>query len=562
MHSSADPIAPPKAAPAGSAKPGHASHDDSHAEPGCGACGSGCGTAQPSPAAVAPTRSASAPAGTRFRIDEMDCASEESQIRRALEPVAGIRALGFQLAARTLVISAPPDVLSQALDAIRQAGFHPKPLPDEAKAGAGAAADDHGPSSGLPRLIAALVLATAAELAGLIFGEGQFVQWAEMALAAGAIALSGLGVYKKGITSLLRGQLTINTLMSVAATGAFLIGEWPEAGMVMALYAIAELIEAKSVDRARNAISSLMALAPEEAQVLQPDGSWAVRPVDQVEVGQQIRVRPGERLPLDGVVLRGTSAVNQAPVTGESIPVDKAAGDGVFAGTINETGELEVRVTAAASETTLARIIHAVEQAQGNRAPTQRFVDRFAAIYTPAVFAAAVAVAALGPWVMGWTWLDALYKALVLLVVGCPCALVISTPVTVVSALAAGARRGILIKGGTYLEQARNLRAVALDKTGTVTQGEPMLVHWSSLHDQAQDHARLAAALAQRSDHPVSRAIAQGLGEQPTAQVDDFEALAGRGVQGRVDGQRLALANHRLVQERGLGDAALERTLE
>ena len=496
----------------------------------------------------------------------MDCASEESQIRRALEPVAGIRALGFQLAARTLVISAPPDVLSQALDAIRQAGFHPKPLPDKAKAGAGAAADNHGASSGLPRLIAALVLATAAELAGLIFGEGQFVQWAEMALAAGAIALSGLGVYKKGIASLLRGQLTINTLMSVAATGAFLIGEWPEAGMVMALYAIAELIEAKSVDRARNAISSLMALAPEEAQVLQPDGSWAVRPVDQVEVGHQIRVRPGERLPLDGVVLRGTSAVNQAPVTGESIPVDKAAGDSVFAGTINETGELELRVTAGVSDTTLARIIHAVEQAQGNRAPTQRFVDRFAAIYTPAVFAAALAVAVLSPWLLGWTWLDALYKALVLLVVGCPCALVISTPVTVVSALAAGARRGILIKGGTYLEQARNLRAVALDKTGTVTQGEPKLVHWSSLQDQApdhaQDHARLAAALAQRSDHPVSRAIAQGLGQQPVAQVDDFEALAGRGVQGRVDGQRLALANHRLVQERGLGDAALERALD
>jgi Cd2+/Zn2+-exporting ATPase len=533
----------------------------------CCDAGSSC-QAVPLQPVAAPTRQA-LPAGARFRIADMDCASEEAQIRRALEPVAGVRALSFQLAARTLVISAPPEVLGQAIDAIRQAGFDPQPLPSEAAPGA-AEADGHSASSGLPRLIAALVLATAAELVALIFDESQVVQWLEMALAAGAIALSGLGVYKKGLASLLRGQLTINTLMSVAATGAFLIGQWPEAGMVMALYAIAELIEARSVDRARNAISSLMALAPDQAQVQQPDGSWAVRPVDQVEVGQQIRVRPGERLPLDGVVLRGSSAVNQAPVTGESIPVDKVAGDSVFAGTINETGELELRVTAGVSDTTLARIIHAVEQAQGKRAPTQRFVDRFAAIYTPAVFAAAVAVAVLSPWLLGWTWLDALYKALVLLVVGCPCALVISTPVTVVSALAAGARRGILIKGGTYLEQARNLRAVALDKTGTVTQGEPKLVHWSSLqdleHDQAQektpDHARLAAALAQRSDHPVSRAIAQGLGPQPAAQVDDFEALAGRGVQGRVDGQRLALANHRLVQERGLGDAALERALD
>jgi len=271
-----------------------------------------------------------------------------------------------------------------------------------------------------------------------------------------------------------------------------------------------------------------------------------------------VRIRPGERVPLDGVVTEGSSSINQAPVTGESLPVDKTAGDTVFAGTINETGELQFRVTAGASDTTLARIIHAVEQAQGTRAPTQRFVDRFAAVYTPAVFVLALAVAVLTPWLMGLTWLAGLYKALVLLVVACPCALVISTPVTVVSALASAARRGILIKGGTYLEDARNLKAIALDKTGTVTEGKPKLVAWSAVAGVAgvsdKDRvARLAAALAIRSDHPVSKAIAQGLalaGDTVGDAVTDFKALAGRGVEGAVGGRTHVLGNHRLIEER------------
>ena len=227
--------------------------------------------------------------------------------------------------------------------------------------------------------------------------------------------------------------------------------------MVMALYAIAELIEARSVDRARNAIKGLMALAPEEADVQQADGTWRTLKASEVPLAAIVRIRPGARVPLDGVVTAGNSAVNQAPVTGESIPVDKAMGDTVFAGTINETGELQFRVTAEATNTTLARIIHAVEEAQGTRAPTQRFVDKFAAIYTPTVFVMALGVALLTPWLMDWTWTQSLYKALVLLVIACPCALVISTPVTVVSALASAARRGILIKGGVYLEEARKI---------------------------------------------------------------------------------------------------------
>jgi Cd2+/Zn2+-exporting ATPase len=239
------------------------------------------------------------------------------------------------------------------------------------------------------------------------------------------------------------------------------------------------------------------------------------------------------------------------------MPVDKSVGDAVFAGTVNQTGAIEFRVTAAANDSTLARIIHAVEAAQGARAPMQRFVDRFAALYTPAVFAIAVAVAVLMPLLAGLPWLQAAYKALVLLVIACPCALVISTPITIVSGLAAAARKGILIKGGIYLEQARQIKAVALDKTGTVTEGKPRLVHRESLASAEVDVEALAASLAMRSDHPVSRAIAAGL---PAASVEvaDFEALPGHGVQGRVGGRRVLLGNHALLHARGLCDEALE----
>jgi len=278
-----------------------------------------------------------------------------------------------------------------------------------------------------------------------------------------------------------------------------------------------------------------------------------------------VRVRPGGRIPLDGTVTAGASAVNQAPVTGESLPVDKAVGDSVFGGTINETGELELTVTAAAQDSTLARIIHAVEQAQGKRAPTQTLIDRFAAVYTPTVFILALAVALLTPLLLDWTWLEALYKALVLLVIACPCALVLSTPVTVVSGLATAARRGILIKGGTYLEEARRLKAVALDKTGTITQGKPSLVDWQAWGEADANEVRhIAARLAARSDHPVSNAISRGLADSRSAGADPVEAfgaLAGQGVQGRVDGASYVLGNHRLMEERRQCSPVLEAAL-
>ena len=447
----------------------------------------------------------------------MDCASEESEIRRAVEGIPGVLGLRFQLGERSLRIDGEPQAALAAVDAIRKTGFEIHAWPEGvASADAGGEADhvhDAAAGSGLPRLVAALALATAAEGLSFLVPGASWSKWVGLAIAAAAIGLAGFGTFRKGLSALRHGRLNINALMSVAVAVAFVIGQWPEAAMVMALYAIAELIEARAVDRARNAISGLLALSPDTADLRQTNGSWQSVPIGEVPIGATVRVRPGERVAMDAVVTGGSSSVNQAPVTGESLPVDKGPGDAVFAGTINLTGTIECRVTAAASQSTLARIIHAVEQAQGSRAPTQRFVDRFAAIYTPAVFVLALAVAVAGPWLFGWTALAAVYKALVLLVIACPCALVISTPVTVVSGLAAAAKRGILIKGGVHLEQARLLKAIALDKTGTITEGKPRLVEWemltTSLPKPQAEH--IAAALAAHSDHPVSRAIAAGL---------------------------------------------------
>ena len=431
-----------------------------------------------------------------------------------------------------------------------------------ASACCGCSSDPHGHGAlpGWPRIAAALLFAAGAEAA----------HWAQydvpgMLLAVAAIALAGLGVYRAGLKDLARLRLGIHALMAVAVTGAFLIGQWPEAAMVMALYVAAERIEDGAMERARHAIRSLLDLAPESAEVLQPDGSTARQNAAQVPLGATLRIAPGARVPLDGTVTRGESAVNQAPITGESQLADKAPGDALYAGSVNQHGELLMQVTAPASGTLLARIVHAVEQAQASRAPTQRFVDRFAAVYTPIVFVLAVLLALLAPTVLGWSWAQAAYQALALLVIACPCALVISTPVTVVSALTAAAQRGVLIKGGSALEAARGLRVIALDKTGTLTTGNPTLVAWEAVGSAAPAHAAaLAWQLASRSDHPVSRAIAQGLAAEapPTNTVQDLRALPGRGVEGRMDGQRHVLGNLRLVREMQLLTPALEAALQ
>ena len=525
-----------------------------------------------------------------WRIPNMDCAAEESEIRHALRDVAGVQRLAFRLGARELAVDALPGALPGIEAALKGAGFAPTgtvgaaPAPSVAASSCGAccgsgcgsaaavaAPVDAKPSPwqaltlapGLSRTVAALVLALGAELLSAFGPES--VQWLGMALAVAAVALAGLSTYIKGFNALRRGRLNISALMTGAVTGAFLIGEWPEAAMVMALYALAEWLEARAVDRARGAIGGLLEMAPDTVEQRDAHGHWHAAKAADVPLGAVIRVKPGTRLPLDGVVTAGRSAIDQAPVTGESLPVDKAEGDAVYAGTLNQTGVLEVRVTAGARDTQLARIIHAVEQAQSERAPTQAFIDRFAAVYTPAVFVLALAVALLGPWLAGWTWLTAIYKALVLLVIACPCALVIATPVTIVSALANAARRGVLVKGGVYLEQARRLKAVALDKTGTLTLGKPVLVAHELLSNQELKATVLsaAAALSAHSAHPVSQAIAQGLAAQGVAagNVEHFVDQPGHGVEGVVGGQRLRLISQRAAEALGLGSALLTERL-
>ena len=495
---------------------------------------------------------------TRVRIEQMDCPTEQGLIHNKLSAMPGIEGLDFNLLQRVLTIRHRSEDLDEALQAIRDLGF--TPLTE----GAGVEAAPPRKKAWWPLALAA-VAALAAEV--LHFAE-LAPDWTIAGLALGAILASGLGTYKKGWIALKQRNLNINALMSIAVTGALLIGQWPEAAMVMVLFTLAELIEAKSLDRARNAIRGLLDLSPERATVLQGDGSWLEVDVASVALDVLVRVRPGERIGLDGTVSSGRSSIDQAPITGESLPVEKATGDPVFAGTINLAGSLEYRVTAIASQTTLARIVHAIEQAQSAKAPTQRFVDRFSRIYTPLVLGLALLTALLPPLLLGGVWFDWLYRALVLLVVACPCALVISTPVTLVSGLAAAARKGILIKGGLYLEMGRSLDYLALDKTGTLTHGKPVQTDFLPLaasDAQSIEAYRVwAASLAGRSDHPVSQALARHAAEAGvlTKPVDAFEALAGRGVSGEIEGQPYQLANHRQVESLGFCSTELEALLE
>ncbi|MEK1835773.1 MAG: heavy metal translocating P-type ATPase [Pseudomonas sp.] len=491
-----------------------------------------------------------------FRIEAMDCPTEQTLIQNKLGKLSGVQQLEFNLINRVLGVTHDLPGTAPIIDAIKSLGMHAEPL--EPGVEAPIPAPEKKPwwplaLSGVGALAAEVIHFTNAA-----------PNWVVAVIALISILSGGLSTYKKGWIALKNLNLNINALMSIAVTGAILIGQWPEAAMVMFLFTVAELIEARSLDRARNAIGGLMQMTPEQATVQQADGSWVAQPVKNIELGARVRVRPGERIGLDGEVLSGSSTIDQAPITGESLPVEKAIGDKVFAGTINQSGSLEYTVTAAANNSTLARIIHAVEQAQGARAPTQRFVDSFSKIYTPAVFILALAVAVIPPLFMDALWFDWIYRALVLLVVACPCALVISTPVTIVSGLAAAARKGILVKGGVYLEHGHKLDYLALDKTGTLTHGKPVQTDYLSLDPIADEIApAIAAALAGRSDHPVSLAIANAAADKHPVPliVDNFEALAGRGVRGEINGELYHLGNHRLVEELGLCSPALEEQL-
>jgi Cd2+/Zn2+-exporting ATPase len=493
-----------------------------------------------------------------YRIENMDCPTEEALIRKKLVSVSGIESLDFNLMQRILTVGHNLNSLDAIESALGSIGM-------QAVLQSGQTSTKDSSIEPIPKknwwpLAVAGITATLAEIMELLqLGN----QWIVIALVIASIASGGLTTYKKGWIALKNGNLNINALMSIAVTGAMAIGSWPEAAMVMFLFTLAEVIEAKSLDRARNAIRGLLDLTPETATVQQADGSWVLTDVKAIALGALVRVRPGERIALDGILISGNSAVNQAPITGESLPVDKIVGDEVFAGTINQTGSFEYKVTAEATHSTLARIIHAVEAAQGSRAPTQRFVDQFAKIYTPAVFLLAVLVAVLPPLLMAQSWQEWIYKALVMLVIACPCALVISTPVTIVSGLAAAARKGILIKGGAFLEAGRSMKVLAVDKTGTLTYGKPAQTDFFALSSNDKHIHEIAISLAARSDHPVSLAIAHANQEQKNdlKNVDSFEAILGRGVKGVIEGNLYYLGNHRLIEELGLCSDDIENRL-
>lgn len=494
---------------------------------------------------------------TVYRVDKMDCPTEEQLIRKRLEGREGVQELKFNLIERKLTVihTLEETALDKELDALG--------LGATRKAGAGSGAAPASRAALWWALSLSGVTAVASEITAWTTGQEQ--SWPVVFLAVFSMVAGGRDTLRKGLVALRNLTPNINLLMCVAVLGASCIGQWPEAAMVTFLFGLAELIESLALDRARNAIRSLMELAPETAFVRVED-QWKEVPAGEVEVGAVVRIRPGERIPLDGRVVRGQSAVDQAPVTGESMPVDKTEGDTVFAGSINQQGGLEVEVTAKRGNTTLDRIIKAVQEAQAERAPTQRFIDAFARYYTPSVIVLAILVAALPPLIWAQPVYPWIYRALVLLVIACPCALVISTPVTVVSGLAAAARLGILVKGGVYLEEGRKLSVVALDKTGTLTHGKPSLTDVIPLHQETRERVlNLAGSLDAGSEHPVAHAIVTAHRDEPGStllEVDDFEAVVGRGVKGRIDGNAYWLGNHRLTEENGVCSPEVEKELK
>jgi Zn2+/Cd2+-exporting ATPase len=492
-------------------------------------------------------------AESTFRIEGMDCREEVAILERRFKNLIGLEDFSADLMGQRLHVKYDAAKLSTSTiaDAVADTGMR-------------AWLDHEEPVVGVDRQMRIRqALVWTSGLALTIGMALQFGGWGGSALVLGCFVFSlasGIGATaRKAWNAARTGSLDINVLMIVAATGAAALGDWTEAATVVFLFALAQALEARTLDRARNAIRALMDLTPADALVRHAGGERRV-PVDEIPVGALIVIRPGEKIPLDGSVIAGESGVNQAPVTGESLPVEKGPGDDVFAGTINGRGALDVRVTRLRRDTTLARIIHLVERAQSQRAPAQTLIERFARVYTPAVLALAAAVAIIPPLMLDASWNTWLYRALVLLVVSCPCALVISTPVSIVAALAGAARKGVLIKGGMHLENTSRVRCVAFDKTGTLTCGAPEVVEVVVLNGgDAASILALAASVEQRSTHPIAQAILEHASAAGLAAVpgESVTAIAGRGAEGRVGGHHVLLGNHRLFDERGLCTAAI-----
>jgi len=409
-------------------------------------------------------------------------------------------------------------------------------------------------------LLVSGVLVGAALLAGQLGAGGPSLT----ALLAGTAMLAGgWFLLPKAWRAVRRLRPDINLLVVIAAIGASVIGEWVEASAVVFLFGVAEWLEGWADRRARRATEALLELAPKIA-VVKRNGRFAEVPVDQVALGETVATKSGMSIPLDGVVLSGESAVNQAPITGESVPVDKKPGDSVFAGTINGEGALEIKVTKTTGDTTLARIIRLVAEAQEQKAPTQRFVDVFARYYTPAVTVVALLVFLLPPLFIDGDWNTWLYRACVLLIIACPCALVISTPVSIVAGLTALARRGVLVKGGAHLETIGRLKGLAVDKTGTITEGKPQVLGVELLGSATMPQVLgVAASIDEHSAHPLAKAVVAHAKSQqiPYGRATNYQARSGRGAEGVIDGHAYFVGNHRFAHELGVCSDSVEARL-
>lgn len=524
----------------------------------CDAAGKACGCSESAfvPGAVPVAEGTT----VTYRIANMDCPSEEGLIRRRLHGMDGILDLRFNLMGRSLDVVHDLRSVQPITEALHGIGMKAVVVDESAPAPVVAEEAALSPLQKVGLGVAGLCAVAAEVLAWQGAAESSPPV---IALSLISILTAGIPTLRKGWVALKTFTLNINFLMCLAVVGAVLIGQWPEAAMVIFLFAIAELIEALSLDRARGTVHGLLRLAPDEANVRDAQGQWQVIEADRINVGAIVLVKPGERIAVDGEVVEGESSVNQAPITGESMPVRKKPGDAVYAGTINEHGLLEVRVTTQRRNSTLAKIVRVIEETQQNQAPTQRFVDTFAKYYTPAVVVAALLVAILPPLLWHQPVHEWLYKALVMLVIACPCALVISTPVTVVSGLTAAAKRGILIKGGQFLEAGYKIKAIALDKTGTLTQGRPAVVAVAPVSTHSRDEVlNIAASLDANSDHPLARAVVAAVTPGTQLQrVQGFEAVAGRGVRGVIDGLQYYLGNQRLMTEHGVNFDAVRDDL-
>lgn len=485
-----------------------------------------------------------------FRIHGLDCPDCAAKLERQLQRQPGVNQATLVFATGTLQFE-PSSVRDALMAAVVRAGYRVEAI----------AADGRSAESEESRLSTFWLQnrkAITTALSGLFLAGG----WAaELLLQQPVIArtlfvlgmlVGGFYVARAGLQSLGNRTLDMNLLMSVAAVGAVAIGEWHEGAMVVFLFSLGNTLQAYTMDKTRQSIRALLSLAPKEALV-QRHGLEMILPVGEILLGETIVVRPGERIAMDGLVTAGSSDVNQAPITGESMPVDKLEGDRVFAGTINGSGSLEVRVDRLAEDNTLARIMHLVEAAQAERAPAQALVDRFASYYTPAVIALAVGLAVLPP-LFGADFASWFKRALILLVVSCPCALVISTPVSIVSAIGNASRQGVLIKGGAYLEAMGHIRTVAFDKTGTLTAGQVALVDLLPVVGDADSALAQAAALESRSEHPLAQAVLRAAAERNLSvePAREFRALAGSGATGSIAGQSLFIGNERLLAEQRL----------